>query len=332
MSNNSFGVVDKEYTGRRVTQQGPIAANQPIELPIYISDKQQVMVHINNGTGSRLLTVNEYEYSAGGTSNLYLPTINVSASETVHVMFLGAVPYDQTIICAPLASPALTGTPTAPTAAAGTNTTQVATTAFVQTANGVGQVVYFAMTSAPVGWLKANGAAVSRETYAALFAAIGTSFGVGDGSTTFNLPDLRGSFLRGWDDGRGVDGGRVFGSIQESANKYHDHGGISQPAGAHGHTAWTDSQGGHNHSFTYTLRDDGSSGGWGASYRGSPITLPNANGAMYTGVRWDVVSNAGGHVHNVGIGTGGNHEHYIDNDGEVESRPVNMALLACIRY
>ena len=98
MSNNSFGVVDKEYTGRRVTQPGPIAANQPIELPIYISDKQQVMVHINNGTGSRLLTVNEYEYSAGGTSNLYLPTINVSASETVHVMFLGAVPYDQAFV------------------------------------------------------------------------------------------------------------------------------------------------------------------------------------------------------------------------------------------
>lgn len=93
---NSFGIVDKEYTGRRVTQQGPIAANQPIELPIYISDKQQILVNIIKADGStRLLTPNDYEYSAGATSNLYLPTINVSASETVHVMFLGAVPYDQ---------------------------------------------------------------------------------------------------------------------------------------------------------------------------------------------------------------------------------------------
>jgi phage-related tail fiber protein len=77
-----------------------------------------------------------------------------------------------------------------------------------------GSVTFFATSSAPAGWLKANGAAVSRTTYAALFSAIGTTFGVGDGSTTFNLPDLRGEFMRGWDDGRGVDSGRAFGSAQ----------------------------------------------------------------------------------------------------------------------
>ncbi len=77
-----------------------------------------------------------------------------------------------------------------------------------------GAVAHFAMNTAPTGWLKANGAAVSRTTYAALFSAIGTTFGVGNGSTTFNLPDLRGEFLRGWDDGRGVDTGRAFGSAQ----------------------------------------------------------------------------------------------------------------------
>jgi hypothetical protein len=80
-----------------------------------------------------------------------------------------------------------------------------------------GMVAYFARNTAPSGWLKANGAAVSRTTYAALFAAIGTTFGPGDGSTTFNLPDLRGEFLRGWDDGRGVDAGRGFGSSQGDA-------------------------------------------------------------------------------------------------------------------
>ena len=78
-------------------------------------------------------------------------------------------------------------------------------------------VLYFAGQTAPVGWLKANGAAVSRTAYAALFAAIGTTYGAGDGSTTFNLPDLRGEFMRGWDDGRGIDHGRVLGSAQGDA-------------------------------------------------------------------------------------------------------------------
>jgi phage-related tail fiber protein len=77
-----------------------------------------------------------------------------------------------------------------------------------------GTVVAVAMNTAPTGYLKANGAAVSRTTYAALFTAVGTTYGAGDGSTTFNLPDLRGEFVRGWDDGRGVDSGRVFGSTQ----------------------------------------------------------------------------------------------------------------------
>lgn len=60
-----------------------------------------------------------------------------------------------------------------------------------------GAVQAFAMNSAPTGWLAADGTAVSRSTYAALFSAIGTTHGVGDGSTTFNLPDLRGIFVRG---------------------------------------------------------------------------------------------------------------------------------------
>ena len=80
-----------------------------------------------------------------------------------------------------------------------------------------GAVQAFARNTAPTSWLKADGAAVSRTTYATLFAAIGTTFGAGDGSTTFNLPDLRGEFLRGWDDGRGVDSGRIFGSAQGDA-------------------------------------------------------------------------------------------------------------------
>lgn len=86
-----------------------------------------------------------------------------------------------------------------------------------------GAVQFFASTSAPSGWLKANGAAVSRTTYAALFSAIGVTFGAGDGTTTFNLPDLRGEFLRGYDDGRGVDSGRSFGTTQGGAIQSHTH-------------------------------------------------------------------------------------------------------------
>ena len=77
-----------------------------------------------------------------------------------------------------------------------------------------GIIIFYAANSAPTGYIKANGAAISRSTYSALFSAIGTTFGVGDGSTTFNVPDLRGEFPRGWDDGRGVDSGRAFGSAQ----------------------------------------------------------------------------------------------------------------------
>lgn len=80
-----------------------------------------------------------------------------------------------------------------------------------------GQIGAFAMATPPDGWIKANGAAVSRTAYAVLFAVIGTTFGEGDGSTTFNLPDMRGEFIRGWDDARGVDAARVFGSAQGDA-------------------------------------------------------------------------------------------------------------------
>lgn len=87
-----------------------------------------------------------------------------------------------------------------------------------------GMVSFFAQSSAPSGYLKANGANVSRTTYAALFAAIGTTHGAGDGSTTFTLPDLRGEFIRGWDDSRGVDVARVFGSAQAQDLQPHSHG------------------------------------------------------------------------------------------------------------
>lgn len=136
-----------------------------------------------------------------------------------------------------------------------------------------GNIDYFAANTPPAGWIKANGAAVSRATYAALFTVIGTTYGVGDGSTTFNVPDLRGEFPRGWDDARGVDSGRVIASAQ-AAN-----------IAAHGHT------------FTvYSLTD------------GTGITRGSAGGGS-TGVMTS---------DNFGTGT--------------DTRPRNVALLACIKY
>jgi microcystin-dependent protein len=92
-----------------------------------------------------------------------------------------------------LTSGAISGVMTAPTATAGTNTTQLATTAFVQTALAsaaiTGTINMWPTASAPTGYLLCTGTAVSRTTYATLYAVIGTTFGVGDGSTTFNLPN-----------------------------------------------------------------------------------------------------------------------------------------------
>lgn len=80
-----------------------------------------------------------------------------------------------------------------------------------------GTITFLAGSTTPSGWLKANGTAVSRTTYAGLFAAIGTTYGTGNGTTTFNLPDLRGQFPRFLDDGANIDTGRVLGSKQEDA-------------------------------------------------------------------------------------------------------------------
>lgn len=97
---------------------------------------------------------------------------------------------------------------------------------------GPGTIAFHGASTPPPGWLKANGAAVSRTTYSDLFTlGIGTTFGAGDGSTTFNLPDLRGEFVRGWDDSRGVDAGRSFGSAQSDLLRSHTHTATTVGAG-----------------------------------------------------------------------------------------------------
>lgn len=138
------------------------------------------------------------------------------------------------------------------------------TTLLNNTTGGItppGSVVAFSNTSAPTGYVKCNGAALSRTLYADLFAAIGTNFGGGDGSTTFNVPDLRGEFIRGWDDSRGVDSGRGFASAQAHAMQSHSHSmrcwyiygwSYSNAAPASSHWGW-----GSSNEYSYNSQDGG---------------------------------------------------------------------------
>lgn len=100
-----------------------------------------------------------------------------------------------------------------------------------------GTILPYGAATAPDGYFVCDGSAVSRTTYSDLFAVIGTSFGAGDGSTTFNLPNFEGRFLRGWSNGSGLDPDRAsrgamasggntgdnIGSVQSDQFKSHTH-------------------------------------------------------------------------------------------------------------
>jgi microcystin-dependent protein len=88
----------------------------------------------------------------------------------------------------------------------------------------------------PTGFLECNGAAVSRTTYAALFAIVGVVHGQGDGSTTFNLPDMRGYFARGWDHGAGNDPNAATRTAAGTGGATGDHVGSVQADEVKAHT------------------------------------------------------------------------------------------------
>lgn len=133
----------------------------------------------------------------------------------------------------------------------------------------VGAIMPFAgTTGTPTGWVKANGALLSRTTYSALFAYASSQglvtesdwtatssgrFSVGDGSTTFRIPDTRGMFIRGLDESRGLDASRAVGTYQDQANAPHVHG-VTDPQHNHadpGHThnGGTNPSGAHQHGY-----------------------------------------------------------------------------------
>lgn len=161
-------------------------------------------------------------------------------------------------------------------------------------AGGIG---LFAMANPPVGWLRANGAVVSRSVYAALFAAIGTTYGAGDGASTFGLPDLRGEFIRGLDNGRGVDVGRTLGSFQGDA--------IGTPAPATNYQQ--------PRSFLVTTNRTGQ---YPASDAVNGLQNLTANGAF--SLELDLLTQLS--ISRTSLSTA------------KETRPRNVALLACIKY
>ena len=170
----------------------------------------------------------------------------------------------------------------------------------------VGSITAFAGTAPPFGWLICDGSPVSRSTYAALFGVIGTSWGQGDNSTTFNIPDLQGRFLRGLDAGSGRDPDAASRTASNTGGNTGDQVGSieDQQYLAHSHTV-TDP--GHNHKSVNT----------------------------------DVVRNTGGY--GTGIGTGGLGPNQItmttnttgitiNNAGGSETRPKNAAVYFIIKY
>lgn len=170
--------------------------------------------------------------------------------------------------------------------------------------------------SVPSGYLYCDGTAVNRTTYAALFNVIGTSFGTGNGSTTFNLPDTRGYFVRGMDSGAGRDtssssrtannsGGNTgdkIGSVEVSTMAVHSHG-VTDPGHAHRYFAGTNAD---------VLNANGSGL---ANYQGG-----GAGTNTDTLVSSVISTTTGLTVNNAPIG------------GTTETRPININMAGIIKY
>lgn len=198
-----------------------------------------------------------------------------------------------------------------------------------------GMLGYFPAGSAPAGWLKLNGALVSRTTYANLWAYAQTAaivadatwtgstleqgkFSQGDGSTTFRLPDLRADFVRGVDDGRGVDTGRVVGTRQGAT------------VGTHGHTA--DALPAHDHTSAAMAAHYHTSATSTAYSSGNPAINQSNVGtnAQATGTATKYVEGTSAGTPTINVASAGTPS--INNSTTAENKPVNAAWLACIKY
>ena len=174
-----------------------------------------------------------------------------------------------------------------------------------------------ATTTAPSGYLECDGTAVSRTTYSDLFDTIGTTWGEGDGSSTFNVPDLRGEFVRGWDNGKGTDSGRSFASSQSDQNAQHNH------------TATT-TVGSHTHTYAFA---QGSGGGIGNDFGSSGITSVTQSGGRLTELEQSG-GNDGQDLRGYTAETDDttpSGSTTIANQGGNEARPRNIAMMYVIK-
>ena len=168
-----------------------------------------------------------------------------------------------------------------------------------------GMLMPYAGTSAPTGWLLAYGQEISRTTYASLYAAIGTTYGVGNGSSTFNLPDLRGRVIAGQDDMGGVSGNRLTnqtGGLDGDA--------LGATGGSETHTLTTSQLAAHTHNISsmtvYGWSGGGGSGG-GQSAAGLQYgTVSDASGTTSLQATTNATASSGGT---------GNHTASIANAG-----------------
>jgi microcystin-dependent protein len=152
-----------------------------------------------------------------------------------------------------------------------------------------------------------------------LFGVIGTTYGIGDGLTNFAVPDLRGMFVRGFDNGRGLDPLRVFGTDQSFAVESHNHSGTTGNQSV-GHThAFSGTTGNDSPDHTHNYESPNGTGG-------NPSFLSNA------GINGPIVATTGAstrHTHTFSGTTGAvsaDHTHSIPNYGQTETRPRNVAM------
>jgi microcystin-dependent protein len=199
----------------------------------------------------------------------------------------------------------------------------------------VGAILTYAGGVAPPGFLLCDGSAVSRTTYAALFAAVGTIYGSGDNATTFNVPDLRNQFIRGQD-----SASRALGSTQAGSFAAHTHP-VSDPGHTHGASQashWHNvTTGGHSHS----INDSGhthsqivsATPGSGFAY-GTGNVANGTTGASGTGISINGVGSLGGNTDaqqpavTVASATTGE---TIGSTGGTETVPQNIALAYYIK-
>ena len=101
--------------------------------------------------------------------------------------------------------------------------------------SSVGLIISWATDTVPSGYLECDGSTISRTTYANLFTAVSDLYGIGDGSSTFEIPDLRGKFLRGWDHGAGTDPDAASRTDSGDGSTTGDHVGTNQDDGIKEH-------------------------------------------------------------------------------------------------